>query len=531
MRLTRLLAPTLREVPADATSPVQALLARSGLLRTLDGVPAWLPAGTRVLARLEGRVGAALEAATGPTVEIRATDGALPAVAAHLVRSWRLLPQAWASTGAPGPSEGWVPPLSPVLQRFLLEPDSASLEARATAIRGALAALLADLGLDPLPGGWTGRGEPLDGSVHVAAPSAAPFVLACESCGLSAAAPLAVGRVPPPADRAPPGDRPEPFPTPGVRTIDDLAGPPHGVPATRQCKTLVLLADGRPIVAVVRGDHTLSAARLAALLGVRRLEPAAPEAIRALLGALPGSLGAVRARLPTTAAGMPVWVDRALAGRSGMVTGANTDDVHVRGVDVDRDLAPDRVEDLRLASPGDACPSCGGPLAATAAVAVAHLEVRPDGWPGLCVLGPDGREAPVPACRVRVDTGRILQAVVDRHRDDDGIRWPAAVAPFEVTLLSLAAGDPAVVEAADVLHRACEEAGLAVLYDDRDERAGPRFKDADLLGSPVRLVVGRRGLAEGAVEWRERAGGEPVLVPFAEVVGRLLARLRSPRTP
>jgi len=226
-----------------------------------------------------------------------------------------------------------------------------------------------------------------------------------------------------------------------------------------------------------------------------------------------------------------VWADRALAGRSGMVTGANTDDVHVRGVDVARDLAPDRVEDLRLAMAGDGCPACAGVLGAVSAVTVAHVETCPAGWPGLAVLGPDGREIPVPAAAVRVEVGRLLQAVVDCHRDEDGIRWPPAVTPFEVTLVSLAAGDAAVGAAADTLHQACEDAGLAVLYDDRDERAGPKFKDADLFGSPVRLTVGRRGVAEGVAEWRERAGGALVPVPLDEVVPRLLSRFRPPRTP
>ncbi|MBN1336502.1 MAG: hypothetical protein JXB39_11125 [Deltaproteobacteria bacterium] len=530
MRLTRLLAPTLRESPADAASPGQALLARAGLLRIVEGHPAWLPLGTRALTRLERHASAALEAATGPWEEVRVADGALLAVAAALIRSWRLLPQAWGCAAPPPPGEGWRPPFAPVLHRLLVEPDRAALDARVRALRDALGAMLADLGLDPIRGGGLGGGDPLDGWIHVAVPSGPASVLACASCGRAVQVSLATGRPTRPSP-GPPLDRPEPFPTPGVRTIDDLASPPYAIPPERQLKTLVLQADGRPILAVVRGDHALSEARLGALLGARILQPAPGAAIRGLLGALPGSLGAVRAHLPASATGVPVWVDRSLSGLAGMVTGANREGHHVRGVDVDRDLASDRVEDLRLAAPGDGCPNCPGVLEAVPALAVAHLEAWPQGAPGLSVLGRDAREVRVPACAVRVDVGRLLQAVVDRHHDAHGLRWPGPVAPFEVTLLSLAAGDPAVTTAADVLYRACEDAGLDVLYDDRDERAGPRFKDADLYGSPVRLALGRRGLAEGTAEWRERSGGDSFDVPLAEVVPRLLQRLRPRRTP
>src|SRR2546423_8504710 len=309
----------------------------------------------------------------------------------------------------------------------------------------------------------------------------------------------------------------EEFATPGVATIEDLARKPYGVAADQQLKTLVYAADDQPVFAIVRGDDQLNEAKLQTATGAQVLRPAQAEEIRKWMGARPGSLGG----LGVTSA--RVSLDRRLAGLSGLVTGANRDGFHVRNVSVARDLSHATPADLRTVSGGEGCPRCAKPLAVGKALEVGHifkLGTRYSETMGARVLDEAGKEVPIVMGSYGIGVERILAAAVELHHDADGIRWPTPIAPLHVALLPLQMQDAAVREAAEKLYRELTETGVEVLLDDRDERAGVKFKDADLIGLPLRIAVGKKALADGKVEWKARGSAQVDLVPAGEVVAR-----------
>jgi prolyl-tRNA synthetase len=341
-------------------------------------------------------------------------------------------------------------------------------------------------------------------------------IAACRSCGYAANTEKATSRLPPSAD--PPGPSAlARFATPGVRTIEQLEAAPYGVPAARQLKTLVYVADV-PVIAVIRGDDQLHETKLQNVLGASEVRPAHPEEIGALLGALPGSLGGVgtqgKARL---------LLDRTLAGARDRVTGANVDGYHLTGVDVERDLAHAELCDLRTVRDGEGCPRCDGTLEVFKGLEIGHifkLGTKYSRSMGAMVLDRAGASVPVVMGSYGIGVDRIVAAAIELHHDEHGIRWPLSIAPLQVSLLSLQPNEPEVVAAADALYAELVARGVEVLYDDRDERPGVKFKDADLIGLPIRIAVGRKSLAEGHVEWKRRDSAEVQMVPVAEVVAR-----------
>jgi prolyl-tRNA synthetase len=300
-----------------------------------------------------------------------------------------------------------------------------------------------------------------------------------------------------------------------VLTIEALAQPPYSVPPDRQLKTLVYVADDRPVVAVVRGDHILSEAKLQTVLGASAVRPAQTDEVVALMGARPGSLGAVG----FTRA--PVLVDEALLDRGNMVTGANEDGFHLRGIDVERDILVHggRLADLRTAQDGDRCSRCDGHLELYKALELGHifkLGTRYSAPLEATVLSAEGAALPISMGSYGIGIGRIIAAAIELHHDADGIIWPWSIAPYEAHVLTLG-GEPALAELAEEVVSILEAAGLDVLYDDRDARAGVKFKDADLLGMPLRIGVGRRGLADRAVEWKLRAERDVDTIPLTQL--------------
>src|SRR5581483_4772140 len=244
------------------------------------------------------------------------------------------------------------------------------------------------------------------------------------------------------------------------------------------------------------------------------------------MGAKPGSLGGVG----LAAKPVRVFVDRRLAGLSGLVTGANKDGFHLRNVSVARDLAYATSADLRTINAGEGCPRCGHPLAVGKALEVGHifkLGTRYSETMGARVLDEAGKEVPIVMGSYGIGIERILAGAVELHHDADGIRMPVSIAPFHLALLPLQMQDAAVREAAERLYRELSEAGVEVLLDDRDERAGVKFKDADLIGLPLRIAIGKKGLAEGKVELKPRGAKDLELVALDQVVERVRQAIRD----
>ena len=296
--------------------------------------------------------------------------------------------------------------------------------------------------------------------------------------------------------------------------------------ADQQLKTLIYVADEKPVAAIVRGDDQLNEAKLQTATGASVLRPAHPEEIQRWMGARPGSLGG----LGLAEKSLRVFIDQRLVGLSGLVTGANKDGFHLRNVSVPRDLAHGTPVDLRTVSAGEGCPRCGSPLTVGKALEVGHifkLGTRYSESMGARVLDESGKEVPIIMGSYGIGIERILAGAVELHHDADGIRMPMSIAPFHVSLLPLQMQDAAVRDAAEKLYRELTDAGVDVLLDDRDERAGVKFKDADLIGLPLRIAVGKKGLADGRVEWKARGAKDLELVALQEVVERTRAAVRD----
>jgi prolyl-tRNA synthetase len=351
-------------------------------------------------------------------------------------------------------------------------------------------------------------------------------LVACDTCGYAANVEEAKVRASAPTAAAT-ADAPgmEKIATPGKRTIDEVSGF-LGVPAAAVVKTLVYLADGKPVAVLVRGDRAVNEIKLKAALGVGEVVMAADKAVQEVTGAPVGFAGPVGLKIP-------VYADFEVSTIGPFVCGANEADQHWKNVVIGRDFKPTALGDYRQAAPGDACPRCEtGHFKGYRGIEVGHvffLGTKYSAAMKAHFLDADGKEKPMIMGCYGIGVTRIAAAAIEQHHDKDGISWPVPLAPFEVHLLSLQANDPQVTELCDRLYRELGAAGVEVLYDDRDERPGVKFKDADLIGIPYRLAVGKKGLAEGVVELKPRRGAEVQKIKIDEVVRMLAERIARER--
>jgi prolyl-tRNA synthetase len=346
------------------------------------------------------------------------------------------------------------------------------------------------------------------------------FVVTCAQCGYKANLEKAGSKPQAPAAEDPAGDlAPEEFHTPGRKTIADVAAF-TGLPETSQMKSLVMVVDGKPLLALLRGDHQLSETKFGTAAGDPEFRPARPEEIRQWFGAEAGSLG------PVGVKNIRILADHALAGRRNMIAGANKDDYHLRRVTPGEDFQAE-FQDLRQVAAGDGCPNCGGALEIRKTVEVGHifkLGYRYSDAMGLRVLNADGKEVTPIMGSYGIGIERILTVAIELYHDKDGIVLPAAIAPFQVVVTPVNSAEVAQMEAAEEIYGACKAAGLDALLDDRDERPGVKFKDADLIGIPYRIVAGKK-LAGGMVELVERRGKKSQDVAVADAAAAVKAAI------
>ena len=330
------------------------------------------------------------------------------------------------------------------------------------------------------------------------------------------------------ADAAPTGATEE-FATPGVVTIAALEAAPFNVPADRQFKTLVYVGDGKPFIVILRGCDELEEAKLGSL-GFTLFRPATPEEIVPVLGAKPGSLGATRGTIKDPGALAGIFADHAIRLIGNGVTGANKDGFHLRNVNVTRDLAVTRFGDFRRVRVGEPDPKSGQPLQVRRGIEVGHIFKLGTKYSEKfnAVYTDDQKQShPMVMGCYGIGISRTMQAVIEQSHDADGIVWPWNCAPFQVLICVL---DPQLPEAMDLARRlgaAAESAGADVLIDDRAERPGVKFKDADLIGLPLRLTIGGKGLKEGVIELKWRSAKEVAKVPLAEAEARIAAEVRG----
>ena len=582
MRWSQYFIPTLREDPADAEVVSHRLLLRAGFIRQLGaGIYSILPLGWRVAQRATKILREEMEAIGGQEFFLPALHPAevwkesgrwevmgetmfrlkdrkgsdmclgmtheevFTIIARHEIRSYKQLPQVWYQIQTKfrdeeRPKSGLMRVRQFIMKdAYSFDVDRAGLDKSFEDQREAYKKIFDRCGLKyhivEASSGAMGGSESNEFMARTNAGE--DYIAVCEACGYAGNLEKATSRIPAVEDEAGLA-APEEFPTPRVRTIEDLTTFPGGAAAERQIKSLVYVAtDGATreqymVLALLRGDHQLHEVKLGDSLGASQVRAAQPEEIRELLGASAGSLGGVGAREKAAAAKkkLRVIADNSLKGRRAMTTGANRDDHHLRGVEVERDIKPDSWADLRTVQKGEACPNCeSGTLDIFKAMEIGHifkLGTKYSESMGARVLTQEGKEAPIVMGSYGIGVERILSAAVEQSHDADGIIWPRAIAPFDVIVTVTNVKQKEITDAGEQLYEQLRRAGLEVLLDDRDERAGVKFKDADLIGVPFRLTVGKK-VAEGKVELFDRATKQSEDVGLDDAAAQVQARALS----
>lgn len=346
----------------------------------------------------------------------------------------------------------------------------------------------------------------------VLADSGEDAIVSCSACEYAANVEKAEARLFP-AEHAEPRDL-EKVETPQKRSVEEVTAF-LGIPASSLVKTLLYVADGEPVAALVRGDHDLNEIKLKNLLGCEELEMAGEDVVERVTGAPVGFAGPVGLKIRIVA-------DLAVQGMKNFVTGGNARDLHFKNVDIGRDFKPARIADIRNVVHGDPCPRCeGGHLEMWRGIEVGHvfkLGTKYSEALRATYLDADGKEQVIFMGCYGIGISRTVAACIEQNHDADGIIFPIPIAPFHCIISAVSTKDAEVLAACEELYRALAAAGVEVLFDDRDERPGSKFKDADLIGIPLRLVVGSKNLAEGKVELKVRKGGDVSLLPLPEAV-------------
>ena len=568
MHWSKLFIPTLRDDPAHAEAASHRLLLRGGFIRQLSaGHYSMLPLGQRVRAKVDRIIREEMDAIGGQQVHLPAlhpadvwrqsgrwkamgdemfrlqdrkgvdhclgmTHEEVIAVLAGEVFSYRDLPQIWYQIQTkfrdePRPKSGVLRVREFTMKdSYSLDVDQAGLDVAFDLHHEAYVAIFRRCGLEALDvvasSGAMGGSESVE--FMVPSPAGEDWIVTCDGCDYRANLERAVSVIPP-IDDGPSQGGTEPLATPGIRTIRALADAhPDRAAPERQIKTLVYLVDGQLTLILLRGDHELLEQKLVDTLGVANLRPASQPEIRAALGADPGSLGGVGVKH------LPIVADRALAGRRNLVTGANRDDWHLTSVDVERDIGVGMWADLRGISAGEQCPECGGTLEVWRGIEVGHIFKLGDRYAramGAMVQNPQGDFNPIVMGSYGIGVERTMAAVVEFSHDGRGIIWPVSVAPYQVVITVLRADDPQTLAMGERLYSELSEAGVEALLDDRRERPGVKFADAELIGIPFRITVGPRKLASGLVELTSRRDLHTVEVPAEDVTERVAGLVRA----
>jgi prolyl-tRNA synthetase len=547
-RASQLFVPTLRDDPADAEAASHKLLVRGGFIRQVSaGVWTYLPLGWRVHRKIEQIIREEMDAIGGQEMlmpvltpaELWQQSGryAIPEVFkfhdrngrefvlpmtheetvtfhAREIQSYRQLPQllyhfSVKDRDEPRPRAGLLRVREFIMKdAYSFDRDDEGLHESFLRCASAYDRIFERSGLQvyavQAESGMMGG----SGSIDYLAPSGSGenTLVTCENGDYAADLEIARGipRAPEFPERM---GAPEEIETPGVTTIDALAEFLGIDPAVTSKAMPVVKSDGSLVLGLVRGDDRLFEPKMTVALG-SGYRPATEEEIRTAFGADGGSLGPV-------GASVEVLADEAL--REGQfVTGANSNGRHLRGVEAGRDFQP-RFADIREPKEGDRCPRCGGRLRFQTAIEVGHifkLETRFSEPLGAYYLDEEGRERPIIMGSYGIGLGRIMAAAIEQNHDAGGIAgWPRPIAPYDAHIIILPGLDAQAAELADRL----EAGGASLLLDDRDLRAGEKFADADLIGCPVRITVGKKTLEDGAVDVRDRATGDEKRVPLGEV--------------
>jgi prolyl-tRNA synthetase len=549
-RASQLFLPTLREAPAEADAASHKLLVRGGFIRQVGaGLWTFLPLGWRVHQKVVQIIREEIDAIGGQEMlepvltpaELWQTSGRIAAdivfelrdrtgrdfvlsysheetmtFHARELQSYKQLPQIWyhfstKERDEPRPRGGLLRLREFIMKdSYSFDRDEAGLDKSFDAHKQAYERIVERCGLEAYyvvaESGFMGGRE--SSGFMAPAETGENILVRCENGDYFADYDAARG-IPRAPEFPEPLERPEEVETPGVATIEALAEF-LGVDPAATSKAMPVMVGERPVLGLIRGDDRLSEEKLVTALG-EAYRPMTDEEIRAVFGAGGGSLGPVAVTIDIVA-------DEAL--RDGQfVAGANRDDWHLRGVQAGRDYHP-TFADIRQANAGDACPQCDGKLVEQTAIELGHIFKLGTFYSvkfGATFLDEDGEEKPLVMGSYGIGPARTMAAIVEQHHDENGIAWPGSVAPYDAHVVAL----PGLESEAEEAAAALDAAGMDVLLDDRDQRAGEKFADADLIGCPIRVTVGKKTLEDGAVDVRDRATGDEQRVPIPELSGKL----------
>jgi len=559
--MSQLFGNTLRENPADAEMPSHRLLVRAGMIRPLAaGIYSYLPLGWRVLRKIEAIMRQEMEAIGGqdmlmPVVQpaelwqatgrwqrmgpnmarLRDRSGrdlalamtheeVVAALARHEIQSYRQLPCLvfhiqTKFRDEPRPRGGLIRVREFTMKdAYSLDADERGLDAAYQKMYRAYERIFARCGLEVLAvqADVGQMGGSASHEFMVLNEYGEDTLILCPACGYAAnaeQATFAKPQVAPP----PPGEVQE-IATPGCKTIADVAAY-VGVPTSQTLKAVFYTTDaGELVFVVIRGDLEVNETRLCNLLGALELHPASEQDILAV-GATPGYAS------PRGLRGVRVVADDSVRLGGNFVAGANREGYHLLNVNYPRDFAASLVTDIALTRAGDACPACGAALSEARGVELGHLfklGTRYSEALGATFLDAAGQARPIVMGSYGIGSGRLMAAVVEQHHDEHGIVWPVEIAPYHVHLVNLGyAADELTTQTAEALYAGLAAQGCQVLYDDRDERPGVKFNDADLIGAPLRVTVSQRSLAQGGLEIKRRDSSGRSIVPPEALAGEI----------
>lgn len=571
MRLSQAFIPTLREIPSDAEVKSHRLMLRAGMIRMhMAGVYAYLPLGWRVLRKIEGIIREEMDRIGGqefllPTLSRRdlwertgrwteygddmfrlkdrkngdmalapTHEEVFTEIAGHEIRSYRDLPQMWYQIqmkfrDEPRPRSGLLRGRQFLMKdAYSFDVDEEGLDRSYQLEREAYLRIFRRCGLDVMTVKASSGIMGGSASEEFMVPSDAgeDRIARCTQCGYTANLEVAVSNpTEAPAERT---EMRKVF-TPGTRTIEQVSAFLR-IPPSRLMKSLLFVAEGRPVMVLVRGDYEVNEAKLEKALGGPP-QPASPEDVLRLTRANVGFVG------PVGLKGVEIIGDLSIQGQTNLTTGANEDDHHLTGLEPGRDFRVDRYADVRTVAPGDPCAQCEGRIELLTAIEVGHIFKLGRKYSealGATFLDAEGRERPLVMGSYGIGVERIAVCVVEQMADEDGLVWPISIAPFQVHLLPINVSHEESICVAEQLYSELEARGYDALLDDRDERAGVKFKDADLLGVPLRVTIGQRALQQGQVEVRERKTGDTWRIPRDQVVEAIvqaIERLSTPLSP
>ncbi len=568
MRWTKQLIPTLREVPLEAEIASHQLMLRAGMIRRLGaGLYTFLPLGFRALKKVEAIVRQEMDRAgalevlmpalhpreiwdrtgrydvlsevmfkiedrqgrhlvLGPTHEEIITD-----LVSREINSYRQLPRNFYQIQTKfrdeiRPRFGLMRAKEFIMKdAYSFDVDWDAAEKSYQAMYEAYQRIFARCGLRTrvVEADTGAMGGKSSHEFMVLAESGEDGLVECGPCGYAANLERAEGvtrgeTVFEDADR-----ENELVDTPNMRTIEEVSGFLKSPPA-RLIKTLIYRADEKPVAVLVPGDRDVNELKVARALGCRKLELADDATIEEATGAPVGFAGPVGLDLP-------LYADKKLRGYRGAITGANQADRHIVHVDLERDVRISEFHDLTYARNGDGCPRCDGTLVEKRGIEVGHvfkLGTKYSEQLGALYLDPEGKQQPAVMGCYGIGVSRTLQAVIEQRHDKDGIIWPISIAPYAVEVLMINAQDAETRRVAEQITETLEKQGVEVLMDDRDERPGVKFKDADLVGVPIRVGIGERSLAKGAVELKIRGQSDKAKeVPLDQAVAEIQGAIRQ----